>query len=296
MSADTATAPPQLRPLALGEILDVAIKLVRRNWRTLCVLVLVVALPVAILNFLVTTSTTTYDATLDVRSPEGDGTAYDAGQVVNTLLGIALYLVVSVGCVQAVGEAYMGRRPDWRSSLRIGARRALPALGLSILYVIGLFFGVFALIVGAIFLAVRWSVAMPALVLERRGPIAALGRSWNLVGGFWWKSFGTLLIAYLLLVVLSIAFGALLGGVLAVLSAVDSLLGLVLQQAVNVVVQLFTLPVFAAVTVVLYVDLRVRKEGFDLALAADRIAQQERSATFGTTAESEPARHPAFGE
>jgi hypothetical protein len=294
MSADTAAAP-QLRPLALGEILDVAIKLVRRNWRTLCVLVLIVALPVAILNFLVTTSTTTYDATLDIRSPE-DGSAYDGGQFVNTVLGIAVYLIASVGCVQAVGEAYMGRRPDWRSSLRFGVRRALPALGLSILYVIGLFFGAFAILIGAIFLAIRWSVAMPALVLERRGPIAALGRSWHLVGGFWWKSFGTLLIAYLLLIVLSIAFGALLGGVLALSSSVDSLLGLVLQQAVNVVIQLFTLPVFAAVTVVLYVDLRVRKEGFDLALAADRIAHPDRSATFGTTAEPEPARHPAFGE
>jgi hypothetical protein len=295
MSADTATAPPQLRPLALGEILDVSIKLMRRNWRTLCVLVLIVAVPVAVVNFLVTTSTTTYDATLDIRSPDDDS-AYDAGQVVNAILGIALYLVASVGCVHAVGEAYMGRAADWRSSLRVGARRALPALGLSILYVLGLFFGFLALIIPAIFLAIRWSVAMPALVLERRGPIAALGRSWSLVGGFWWKCFGTLLIAYLLLIVVSVAFGAVLGGVLAVLSSVDSFLGLLLQQAVNVVIQAFTLPLFAAVTVVLYVDLRVRKEGFDLALAADRIANPDRPVAFRTTAEPEPPRHPAFGE
>jgi hypothetical protein len=90
MSADTAAAPPQLRPLALGEILDVAIEVVRRNWRTLCVLVLIVALPIAIANFLVTTSTTTYDATLDVRSPD-DESAYDAGQIVNGVLSVAMY-------------------------------------------------------------------------------------------------------------------------------------------------------------------------------------------------------------
>jgi hypothetical protein len=294
MSADTA-ATPQLRPLALGEILDVAIKLVRRNWRTLCVLVLIVALPVAVIDFLVTTSTTTYDATLDVRSPE-DGSAYDGGQFVNTVLGIAVYLIASVGCVQAVGEAYMGRRPDWRSPLRFAVRRALPALALSILYVLGVFLGAFAILIGAVFLSVRWSVSMPALVLERRGPVASLGRSWNLVGGFWWKCFGTLLIAYLLLIVVSIAFGAVLGGLLAALSSVDSFLGLLLQEALNVILQVFTLPLFAAVTVVLYVDLRVRKEGFDLALAADRIAHPDRSVTFGTVAEPEPARHPAFGE
>jgi hypothetical protein len=296
MSADTATASPQLRPLALGEILDVSIKLVRRNWRTLCLLVLIVALPVAVINFLVTTSTTTYDATLDVRSAE-DGSAYDAGQFVNAVLGVAVYLIASVGCVHAVGEAYMGRRPDWRSSLGVGVRRALPALGLSILYFLGVFFGLLAIIIGAIFLSVRWSLSMPALVLERRGPIAALGRSWSLVGGFWWKCFGTLLVAYLLLIVVSIAFGAVLGGLLAALSSVDSFLGVLLQQAVNVILQVFTLPLFAAVTVVLYVDLRVRKEGFDLALAADRIAHPDRPGTFGTTvAEPEPQRHPAFGE
>jgi hypothetical protein len=71
--------------------------------------------------------------------------------------------------------------------------------------------------------------------------------------------------------VLTFAVGAVLGGVLAAIASVDSLLGLAAQQAVTVVVQVFTLPLFAAVTIVLYVDLRVRKEGFDLQLLAERM-------------------------
>jgi hypothetical protein len=288
MSADPAAAPPQLRPLALGEIIDVSIKLMRRNWRTLALAVLVVAVPVAIVNLLITTSTTTYDASLDIRRGDDDA-AYGAGQVINTVLGIALYLLATVACFQAVAEAYMGRRPDWRASLRFAARRSPAVLGMSILYFSGLFIGLFFIVIGAIFLGVRWAVAMPALLLERRGPAAALGRSWKLVGGFWWKVFGTLLIVYLLLIVLSIAFGAVLGGVLAAISSVDSLLGLLMQQAVNVLVQVFTLPLLAAVTTVLYVDLRVRKEGFDLALMADHIADPEASASFTPVRQSEPA-------
>jgi hypothetical protein len=104
MSADTATAPPQLRPLALGEIIDVSIKLMRRNWRTLSLLVLVVAVPVAVIGLLITTSTTTYDASLDIRSPDDD-TAYGAGQVINAILQIALYLLATVACFQAVADA-----------------------------------------------------------------------------------------------------------------------------------------------------------------------------------------------
>jgi hypothetical protein len=295
MSADTATAPPQLRPLALGEIIDVSIKLMRRNWRTLSLLVLIVAVPVAVVSLLITTSTTTYDAGLDVRSPDDDA-AYGAGQVVNALLQIALYLLATVACFQAVADAYIGRRPDWRSSLRFAARRSPAVLAMTIVYFCGLAVGLIFVFVGAIFLAVRWSVAMPALLLERRRPIAALGRSWKLVGGFWWKVFGTLLIVYLLVTVLSFAVGAVLGGILAVVTNVESLLGLLAQQAVTVVVQVFTLPLFAAVTIVLYVDLRVRKEGFDLALMADHIAHPDAPASFAPAGVSEAPRHPAFGE
>jgi hypothetical protein len=309
MSADTATAP-QLRPLALGEILDVAIKLLRRNWRTLAILVLVVSVPVAIISLLITTSTTTYDAGLDTRSAD-DGAAYDAGVVVNGLLQLLLYLLATVACFLAIADAYLGRQPDWRSSLRFAARRSPAVFVMSVLIFLGLFVGVFFLVIGAIFLAVRWSVAMPALLLERRGPISALGRSWSLVKGFWWKCFGTLLVTYLLVTVLSFAIGAVLGGVLAVITNINSLLGLVLQEVVSVGVQMFTLPLFAAVTIVLYVDLRVRKEGFDLALMADHIAHPDQPASFApaldapsrpapygppSEASPEPSRHPAFGE
>jgi hypothetical protein len=186
----------------------------------------------------------------------------------------------------------MGRPADWRSSVGVAARRALPFLAMSILYFLGLFAGFFVVVVGAVFLFVRWSVAIPALVLERRGPAAALGRSWNLVSGFWWKCFGTLFVAYSLLIVLSVAFAALLGALLAAVTGIDSVLGLAAQQVVDVAVQLLTLPLLAAVTVVLYVDLRVRKEGFDLALAADRIAGRTAPASFPPARQSEPA----FGE
>jgi hypothetical protein len=286
MSADTATAPPQLRPLALGEIIDVSIQLMRRNWRTLAMAVLVVAVPVAVISLLITTSTTTYDSGLDVRTADDDA-AYGAGQVVKTLLQLALYLLATVACFEAVAEAYMGGEPDWRSSLRFAARRAPAVLAMTIVYFLGLIAGLIFIIIGSIFLAVRWSVAMPALLLERRSPLAALGRSWKLVSGFWWKVFGTLLIVYLLVTVLSFAIGAVLGGLLAVLTSVDSLLGIIVQEAVGVAVQVFTLPLFAAVTIVLYVDLRVRKEGFDLALMADRIRSPDAPASFAPAAYGE---------
>ena len=40
-----------------------------------------------------------------------------------------------------------------------------------------------------IFFAVRFSLAGPAIVLEQRPPLQALARSWQLVGGNWWRTF-----------------------------------------------------------------------------------------------------------
>src|SRR3954462_3661548 len=135
MSAEPAPAP-QLRPLALGEILDVSIKLVRRNWRTLATLVLIAAVPVAIVSLLITTSTRTYDPTIDVRTRD-DGSAYEAGVAVHQLLQLVLYLLATVACFGAIADGYLGRRPEWRSSLRFAARRAPMGLVIGLIAVLG---------------------------------------------------------------------------------------------------------------------------------------------------------------
>src|SRR5919107_1490663 len=186
MSAEPAPAP-QLRPLALGEILDVSIKLVRRNWRTLATLVLIAAVPVAIVSLLITTSTTTYDPTTDVRTRD-PGSAYGAGVAVHQLLQLLLYVLATVACFGAIADAYLGRRPDWRSSLRFAVRRAPAALVMGVLAFVAFVLAFVAIFFPMIFLAVRWAVALPALLLERRGPVAALRRPWRVLEGLLWEN------------------------------------------------------------------------------------------------------------
>src|SRR5204862_2084055 len=120
------------------------------------------------------------------------------GVLVRGLLQLLLYVLTTLACFRAIADAYLGHPTDWATSLRFAARRAPAAVVMWIVYFLGVFAGAFALLIGALFVAVRWSVAVPALLLERRGPLAALGRSWSLVKGFWWKAFGTLLVASLL--------------------------------------------------------------------------------------------------
>ena len=291
MSAEPAAAP-QLRPLALGEILDVSIKLVLRSFKTLAAIVLVVGGAFAILTILITVSAT--------GSGASDAAAIGA-LVAFLVLFFVLFLLVPVACFRAIADTYLGRETSWKTSLQFALRRLGSTIWLGILMWIALAIAFTLLVVPGIWLAVAWSVAFPVMLLERIGGTKAMARSFRLVRGQWWKCFGTLLVAWLITLFLGLV-GSFIGAALGAAAGSDSVLAVTIQQIVNVATQVVTLPFFAAVIVVLYVDLRVRKEAFDLALLAEHIAHPGRPASFtppdaGAGApEPEPARHPAFGE
>ncbi|MBB6118755.1 glycerophosphoryl diester phosphodiesterase membrane domain-containing protein [Nocardiopsis algeriensis] len=120
--------------------------------------------------------------------------------------------------------------------------------------------------------AVRINFAMSALVLEGLGVGGALARSWRLTEGSRWRVFGILLLttilAYFVVNILVSPFqigGLLLSmgfpGVLwaAVVAGVLSFAGTTLAHAI-------TAPFQVGVSTLLYVDLRMRREGLDLKL------------------------------
>jgi hypothetical protein len=263
---------PQLRPLGIGEILDVAIKITTRHWWTLARAVLVVVVPIQVLAALVDLSaaegviTTGPDQTVDVEEDELWG--FVAAAVAAVVLTLLAQTIATGACFKAVTDAYLGREPSWRRSLAVVLRNLHSIVWISILtYTLG-FLALLALIVPGIWLFIAWTVAIPAFLTEGVRGRRALGRSFRLVRGFWWRTFAVILIGSLLAgIVQSVVSGALTALVFTSESeAVDVLANLL----ASIVSGLITTPFVAAVTIVLYVDLRVRKEGFDLALLAAR--------------------------
>lgn len=137
---------------------------------------------------------------------------------------------------------------------------------------VGLVVGVLAVCLG-VWLWVRVTyLAGAALMLEteRAGVFRALGRSWTLTDGAFWRTFG---IAILTVLVTSFA-----GGLLTTPLSIGGQLGAVLvpqytfaflagtQALVLVVQNAFVAPFAAAVSSVQYLDLRIRKEGYDVEL------------------------------
>jgi hypothetical protein len=271
-----AVLVPDLRPLSVGEIIDVAVKIWRRHFATLAKLVFVVVAPVQILSALVAASVTTgggietVDAAGNSTVDGGRLAAFIAGMFTAQVLSGLAFLISSAAVLRAVSVAYLGGTPEWQESLRAATSRLGSLIWLAFLMGAGLVLAALALFFPFIWLGVSWAVAFPVLIAEGQRGAGALRRSFGLVRGRWWPVFGALFLAFLLQFFIGLVLGIPLGLVTAN-SDSGSAGALILSTLVSVASSVVTTPFMAAVLVLIYFDLRVRKEGFDLELLSQGV-------------------------
>jgi MFS family permease len=285
---------PQLRPLSLGEILDVSIKICLAHWRTLIKAVLVVVVPVQIVSTIVnadytvesfdfsTSGSQTPQETLDQFNQYLGGLA-----IAGVLQGLAV-LLATAACFRAIAQAYLGEQTDWRGSLSYALRLTPSLLWLTLLYVLGLLLGFVFFILPAVWLYIAWALAVPALLVEGLRGRKALGRSFGLVAGRWWRTFGVIVVGFILATIVStVAQAVFFVGIFAA-DGNDTLV-LVLSAIAGIVGLAVSTPFQAALLTVLYFDLRVRKEGFDLELLAQEIGGKVQPVATAPAGASAPA-------
>jgi hypothetical protein len=291
-----------LRPLGVGEILDVGIKIYFRNARTLFRIVLFVVLPTQILVNLIqvsalpegVSSSYTFEPTpsftSDRTSLSGrETTTLITGFVIALLLNALAGKLAQAACFRAVTDAYLGEGSGWRSSLRFALRRLPAVVAVSILSTIFIALGTIACIVPGVYLWGAFFVAVPALLVEGIGPMRALRRSRELVRGRWWGTFGVALLGYVLVFIVGGTLSGLVLGLAFASPAQNTATGFVLNVAATTISSMLTTPAVAAFAIVLYIDLRVRKEGFDLYLLARRLGVEPTEAGASTLLPPEPA-------
>ncbi len=279
-----------MRPLNLGETLDASIKIVRSRWRTLATVMLVIALPIQLANIIIIKSTTdvyqvgtSFSSTADTATTYGDEGAYVAGQTLMIALSFLGYLLGTVACYRAIADTYLGRPTSARASLRYAGNRLGATLWLTIVLACGLVLGFVAFLVPGVWLWIAWCVAFPVMLVEGTGGIGALRRSFKLVETRWWATAGRMGITYILVLVITTVATLLFVAPTGWFVDDTSFGALLLEQAANLVVSLVTTPFVAAVTTLVYFDLRVRKEGFDLALLAERMGGPTASGPSGAS-------------
>ncbi|MER5176765.1 hypothetical protein ABT009_00030 [Streptomyces sp. NPDC002896] len=302
-----------LRPLGVGEILDGAVSTMRTYWRTVLGISLAVAvvteIVVVLLQGLVLDDSSTAaledpSATLDeITRAMGDALLNSGVIVLISMLGtiVATALLTTVTSRAVLGkpvslqEAWRDARPQLLKLF--GLTFLLPLMALAILG-IGVLPGLLVAVAGAaeagsalvvlgalaagvvvLWLMVRFSLASPALMLEKQGIVKSMSRSAKLVRGSWWRVFGIQLLATIIanivasIIVIPFAFlaGALSGnGITGFLDTTAGDVGwtfLIISGIGSVIGSTLTFPITAGVTVLLYIDQRIRREALDLELA-----------------------------
>jgi len=169
-----------------------------------------------------------------------------------------LYMVQGM-VVKAAINGFNGKTTSFSQAFDVGVKMFLPLLGLAIIAGLGAGLASLALIVPGVIVAVMWSVASPAVVVEQRGVFESLQRSRDLTRGYRWNVFGLMVIYVILSWIIGAAVGAL--GLATGGGFFDGSPNLWVNMASGVVVNILSAVVASAGVAALYYELRTVKEG-----------------------------------
>ena len=291
---------PQLRPLGVGDIVDRVFALYRSR-----PLMLVIASAVPYLVFVLVIIGVTIALAASIAGLANFANVLAGGQVpdpafvqsaVVSFIWFVLFVVVAAvvilsvqttALVYATSATYLGRTMTLGEALR-GGLRAAPRVILAGLAIFFLFIAMWLVLVVAmilansgvlvfllslagfiasVFLFASTLVTPVVATLEGAGPITAIRRSFSLSAGNRWRVLGL----QLLLIVINAVISTVVSTIFLTSLIGDAALRTAAQQLTNALVTILWAPVEWGTFTILYYDLRVRREAFDLQLAAEAL-------------------------
>ncbi len=275
-SDETVSSP--LQPMSLVDILDGMFSLYRNHFRLFFGIVVIYLVFGFVLNLI------------------SVSVAMGATSVINVVMTTILTTMASVlfaywigwGLVYASTQVYLGRNITSQVALQRASRNYFRLLGSAFLYylvvvclsitVIGIPF--------AIYFGFRWALFAFPVLYEGTTARNALRRSTELVKGTWWRVFGIMvaisLIAFMIMFILQTSYGmifsAFIGNTGAEAANFSETLrrlfaptpndigwgGYIIHTLGSLIVAGFIMPIGTIGYALLYFDLRIRKEAFDI--------------------------------
>jgi len=184
------------------------------------------------------------------------------------------YLVSVSLSLWALGSLYLKIRAigldeemSLGEALQASASRVPLLFLMSILFGIAVMIGMILLIVPGLILAISLILSFNLLLFEGLGPVAALTGSHKLVWGNWWRTFAVLSVGFVIIFVIYLALGLLLGIVIPFMGVASDpiMFGLVSGIVIGTLASVVMTPFYVSMAIALYWDLKLRREGGDLA-------------------------------
>ncbi|MFN2570801.1 MAG: hypothetical protein ABR537_04190 [Gemmatimonadales bacterium] len=287
-----------LRPMQLGEILDGSFNIFRRHFGLFMRLSLVLVwLPTAMGIYFQTRFSGTPFALLNLLEE------HTIASILLGLVAVVIFttagLLLKAGTIRIISDSYLGQEPDLGSALRFGVSKIVPlllvTLSKSLLLVLIYMFGgvavflafllgrlggpglsgltVVAGVVGlmwlVIWVACGYGTTTPIVVLEDLpSSFDSFSRSWELTRGTRRKVFGTVAVTWLMSQFLPSI----------VVSGISGIMGATGNQALQPIfvvlaslISIVLMPILPCALTLLYYDLRVRREAFDLEILSTQL-------------------------
>ncbi|HXF85932.1 MAG TPA: hypothetical protein VNK49_11150 [Anaerolineales bacterium] len=280
-------ALPTLRPLRLGELLDQALRLYRRNFITFIGIIALVHVPLTLLQAAIsalTSSTLLQSDSLDeIFSNTGLWAGIGSGLILFIVQFILVQGIATGALTRAVADIYLGRQSGILNAYKSIGRAWLSLLGaLLFILLLYLLMVIWWLIVPCLgwftglgmmvfLLAAIHPLVPPIVVLEKQSAIASVRRAWSLARYRFWPLLGYAFVLYLFSLIIVIGPSMVANAALGITipfvnSAMDVAVTTLIQSLVQLITSLIYYPVQMTAFTLIYFDLRVRTEGFDLAL------------------------------
>ena len=274
---DSETNTTPLQPMGFADILDGMFSLYRNHLR----LLLTIAAVYLVLEFGIDL------VSVSIMMGSGSGTSV-AVMVFSLIVTSLISVFVTAGLAYASAHIYLEREIPPRAALQRAGQRFWTYLGSVVLWSVAVV-GLFVTIIGipfSIYFSVRWGLYTLPVLFEGTTARSALRRSTELVKGTWWRVFGITLsislISFMIFFILEASAGILLSWI-GIAEAeeptglLDTLRQLfiptpleigwfsyIIRRLVSLGIATLTMPIGVIGSTLLYFDLRIRKEAYDI--------------------------------
>ncbi len=257
----------QLAPMTTGEILDRSFRLYRSHFIRFIAIVAIVYVPIALLSTVLQHVVLTAS-----RGGEDMVGLRVVGSLVLAFGTILAMSLCNAALLKSISESYLGGDVSVGQAYRF----VLPKLGTliwaAILVYVVVVLGLFLLVVPGIIFSLWYALTTQAIVLENLKARRGMKRSKALVSG----NLGKVFLVYLVVLLITVILGSLLSygsQYLAGVVAGDNVtLRLLIVRVGGLIGEVLGAPIGAGAMILLYYDLRIRKEGFDLEMLARSLA------------------------
>jgi hypothetical protein len=258
------------QPQSIGGVLDTTFQLYKAS--------LVKMIPLSLLMVIAGSPPSIYIFT---RGAAAGGNPADPFAMLSVMQGGGYWVAALISMLAStwmLSAAYLkvgaiGNGEDLSVGAAVG--RALPRLPALILMVIlfgiALFVGFILLIIPCLILAVSLWLCFNTALFEGKGPVDALTESHRLVWGNWWRTAAILTVGFVIIIVIYLVAGLIIGlftpflvfgggGTENVL-----LISLISGLLIGVLMNILMTPFYISLAIAIYWDLKLRKDGGDLA-------------------------------